>query len=126
MLIRVTTFNTPAGNLAFSAKAASASAEYGVSAAGLITTVHPAAIAAATFRVIIADGKFQGVNAPTTPTDCLIVTTRWPGAVPWAVYLQERIVSPANQSMKKAEGLEGAVSYFDGIMGSVFVPSGVG
>jgi len=38
---------------------ASASAEKGVSSAGLSTTVHPAAIAAQAFRVIIALGKFH-------------------------------------------------------------------
>lgn len=36
-----------------------ASAEYGVSSAGLSTTVDPAAIAAQAFRVIIAFGKFH-------------------------------------------------------------------
>ncbi len=35
-----------------------AKAENGVSEGGLITTVHPAASAGATFRVIIAEGKF--------------------------------------------------------------------
>jgi hypothetical protein len=41
---------------------ASASAEKGVSGAGLMTAVQPAASAAPTFRVIIADGKFHGVK----------------------------------------------------------------
>lgn len=41
---------------------ASASAEKGVSGGGLITAVHPAASAAPSFRVIIADGKFHGVR----------------------------------------------------------------
>jgi hypothetical protein len=40
----------------------SARAEKGVSGGGLMTAVHPAASAAASFRVIMADGKFQGVN----------------------------------------------------------------
>src|SRR5699024_12420967 len=40
----------------------------GVAEAGFSTTVHPAANAGATFLVIIAIGKFQGVIAPTTPT----------------------------------------------------------
>ena len=39
----------------------SASAEYGVSGGGLITVVHPAASAAPSLRVIMAEGKFQGV-----------------------------------------------------------------
>ena len=46
---------------------ASASAEYGVSGGGLITAVHPAARAAPSFRVIIAEGKFQGVRIDLTP-----------------------------------------------------------
>jgi hypothetical protein len=41
---------------------AKANALKGVSAGGLITAVQPAARAAPNFRVIIADGKFQGVR----------------------------------------------------------------
>lgn len=41
---------------------ARANAEKGVSDGGLITVVQPAAKAAPSFRVIIADGKFQGVR----------------------------------------------------------------
>ena len=41
---------------------ASARHVYGVSAAGLITAVHPAARAAPSFRVIMAEGKFHGVK----------------------------------------------------------------
>lgn len=41
---------------------ANASAEKGVSGGGLITAVQPAASAAPSFRVIIADGKFHGVR----------------------------------------------------------------
>ncbi len=40
----------------------SASAENGVSGGGLMTAVQPAARAAPSFRVIIADGKFHGVR----------------------------------------------------------------
>ena len=36
--------------------------EKGVSAGGLMTAVQPAASAAPSLRVIIADGKFQGVK----------------------------------------------------------------
>jgi hypothetical protein len=39
-----------------------ARAEKGVSGAGLMTTVHPAARAGPTLRVIIAEGKFHGVR----------------------------------------------------------------
>jgi hypothetical protein len=40
----------------------SASAESGVSAGGLMTVVQPAANAAPSLRVIIAEGKFHGVK----------------------------------------------------------------
>ena len=40
----------------------SASAEKGVSGGGLIMVVHPAARAAPSLRVIIAEGKFHGVR----------------------------------------------------------------
>lgn len=36
--------------------------ENGVSGGGLMTAVHPAARAAPSFRVIIAEGKFHGVR----------------------------------------------------------------
>jgi hypothetical protein len=72
----VTTFRTPLGSPARSASSASAKADSGICSAGLATTVHPAARAGATLRVIIAIGKFQGVIAATTPTGCLTTTTR--------------------------------------------------
>ena len=48
-------------------------ADNGVSEAGLITAVQPVAIAAPNLRVIIANGKFQGVKIPQTPIGCLKV-----------------------------------------------------
>jgi len=39
-------------------------------------TVHPAARAGATLRVIMLMGKFQGVMAATTPTGCLMASMR--------------------------------------------------
>ena len=63
----VTMLNTPSGTPAWAASSASASAEKGVSLAGLSTMVQPAASAGATLRVIIAAGKFQGVMAAQTP-----------------------------------------------------------
>ena len=39
--------------------------------------VHPTARAGATFLVIIAKGKFQGVIAATTPIGCLITISLW-------------------------------------------------
>ena len=58
----------------------SASAEYGVIDAGLITIVQPAASAGPALRVIIAFGKFHGVIAAHTPIGCLITTMRRSGA----------------------------------------------
>ena len=69
-------FNTPAGMPARIASSAAASAVSGVSSAGLITTVQPAASAGATLRVIMASGKFHGVIAAHTPIGCLI-TILW-------------------------------------------------
>ncbi len=56
---QVTTFMTPGGIPASFASAARRSADNGVSSAGFITQVHPAAKAAATLRAIIAVGKFH-------------------------------------------------------------------
>jgi hypothetical protein len=57
---------------ASSAKEHKAKAVNGVSSAGLMTQVHPAAKAAPTFLVIIAAGKFQGVIIAATPIGCFI------------------------------------------------------
>src|SRR5690606_30140321 len=72
--VPVTTFNTPAGHPAFSARTARANAVKGVCDAGRCTTVQPAAIAGAIFLVTIANGKFHAVIAATTTTPCLIVS----------------------------------------------------
>ncbi|KAG9533702.1 adenosine-deaminase domain-containing protein, partial [Aureobasidium melanogenum] len=61
---------------------------------------QPAARAAPALRRIIAMGKFHGVNATATPTACLMVKTRRPGAagvetVPWILS-----ASPANHLSK--------------------------
>src|SRR5438270_12113947 len=72
----VRTLRTPFGTHALSASAASASALNGVSLAGLMTTVQPAASAGDTFRVIIVDGEFHGVIAPQTPIGSLIASSR--------------------------------------------------
>ncbi len=45
-----------------------ASVVRGVSSAGLMTTVHPAASAGAILRVAIASGKFHGVMKKQGPT----------------------------------------------------------
>ena len=76
---------TPGGNPATSAKCNIAVATNGVSSEGLITTVHPAAKAGATFLVIIAKGKFQGVIAATTPIGCfnttILLSTEFEGII---------------------------------------------
>jgi hypothetical protein len=51
----------------------SAIAVKGVSGAGFTMHEHPAANAGATFRVIMAAGKFQGVIIAATPTGCFRV-----------------------------------------------------
>ena len=66
----LTTFSTPSGSPASFAKTHNAKADKGVSSAGLIVTVHPAAKAGPSFLVIIADGKFQGVTKAAGPTGC--------------------------------------------------------
>lgn len=58
-LEQVTTLITPGGIFASSTNCAKARADKGVSSAGLMTHVHPAARAAPTFLVIIAFGKFH-------------------------------------------------------------------
>ena len=50
--------------------AATASAVSGVSLAGLMITVQPAASAGPILRVAMAAGKFHGVTSTLTPTGC--------------------------------------------------------
>ena len=64
----VTTLRTPSGSPHSPSSLASASIESGVSWAGLITIVQPAAIAGPILRVPIAVGKFQGVMKKQGPT----------------------------------------------------------
>ena len=71
-----TTLSTPAGSPTSSSTRASASIDSGVSAAGLITIVQPAAIAGPIFRVPIASGKFHGVMNRQGPTGWRIVSNR--------------------------------------------------
>ena len=68
--------STPAGSPASASSAATASAVSGVSAAGLRTTVHPAASAGAILRVAIAAGKFHGVTSTLTPTGWCVTRSR--------------------------------------------------
>src|SRR5690606_7190889 len=98
----VTTLKTPFGVPALSAKETKTSAVSGVSEAGLKTTVQPAARAGATFRVIIASGKFQGVMAATTPIPCLMVTIRFSALGEGMVSPYALFPSSAYQEMKEA------------------------
>ena len=66
-----TTLMTPLGMPARAASSHILRADSGVSVAGLMTIVHPAARAGPALRAIIALGKFHGVIQPTTPTGCL-------------------------------------------------------
>ena len=59
----VITLSTPSGSPASISTAARASVVKGVCAAGLITTVQPAASAGPILRVPMASGKFHGVIA---------------------------------------------------------------
>ena len=73
-----TTFNAPRGMPAASASWHKARAEKGVSSLGFTTAVQPAAKAPAAARVTIAEGKFQGVMMPTTPTGRFTTVVRTP------------------------------------------------
>ena len=66
----VKTFTTPLGRPASSSSFAKYSVVSGVSSAGLMTTVQPAASAGAILRVAIASGKFHGVIRKHGPTGC--------------------------------------------------------
>ncbi len=98
----VTTLKTPAGSPARSPSSARASAERGVSDEGCATTVQPAARAAAALRVIIAEGKFQGVTMPTTPSASR--RTIISASARWLVTLSalRRLPSSAYHSMNEA------------------------
>ena len=63
---------TPLGNPAFIASSPNFKAVSGVNSDGLRITEQPAAIAAETFLVTMANGKFHGVIATTTPIGCFI------------------------------------------------------
>ena len=64
-----TTLTTPAGMSVCSAmRRPSNVALYGVSGAGLSTTVLPVASACPSLLIVTSNGKFHGTIAPTTPT----------------------------------------------------------
>ena len=97
-----TTLITPSGKPARLASSARARAESGVSGAGLMTMVQPAARAGAHLRVIMATGKFQGVMQPTTPIGWRIVQPREPGKGVSRVSPWMRLASSADHSTKDA------------------------
>ncbi len=96
------TLITPAGTPARSASSTMAKADRGVSVAGLITMLHPAANAGAALRAIMALGKFQGVMAATTPTGCLMHTIRLSEEGPGITSPSMRLASSPNHSTKAA------------------------
>ena len=74
----------------------------GVSAAGLSTTVQPAASAGAILRVAMAAGKFHGVTSAATPTGWWVTIVRVPPAGRRAVAPSLRTASSANQRKNSA------------------------
>lgn len=128
-LSTVTQLTTPLGMPALSHRTHIARAEKGVSAGALITTVHPAARAGASLRVIMAFGKFlpersfksvtstdsqegeqayQGVMRPQTPIGCLMTLflvpgialgTLWPYVLVWMIESQRVILRQSKVSV---------------------------
>jgi hypothetical protein len=72
----VSTPSTPAGRPASSSRRAKYSVVSGVSSAGLMMAVHPAARAGAILRVAIARGKFHGVMRYDGPTGRCVTIIR--------------------------------------------------
>ncbi len=70
--------------------------------AGFTTMVQPAASAGPAFRVIMADGKFQGVMAAQTPTGSFSTTMRLSAWCGMMVSPQMRRPSSLNHSIKEA------------------------
>src|SRR5690606_29717206 len=73
----VSTCKSPLVNTVTSISFASATSVNGVCEAGFSIMEQPATNAGAGFRVTIANGKFQGVIAATTPSLCFMVTNRF-------------------------------------------------
>ena len=72
----VTTLTTPSGRPASCKTFTSSNVVNGVNAAGLTTTVQPAARAGAILRVAMAKGKFHGVINKHGPTGCWVTNIR--------------------------------------------------
>lgn len=69
----VTALTTPGGNPASANSLTNSSVDAEANSDGLMTTVHPAASAGASFHDRISNGEFQGVIAATTPRGSLRV-----------------------------------------------------
>ena len=91
----VTTEKSPGGRPARRASSASARGEKGVWGAGFTRIEQPAARAGATFRVIIATGKFHGVIAAQTPTGSRSTRSRLSDE-------REGMISPSIRSASEA------------------------
>src|SRR5215216_13644 len=76
------TLTTPLGMPASSRMSAMRKASSGVSGDGLMTIVHPAINAGASFDIVTNCGTFHGTIAPTTPTGSRRTTTSLP-RTPW-------------------------------------------
>src|SRR5690606_57973 len=98
----VTTLKTPAGMPARAARTASAVAENGVSDEGWTMQVQPAASAAAALRVIMAEGKFQGVISAATPAGSRQISTSASGRCEVTDSILGRLASSAKNSTKDA------------------------
>ena len=79
-MVTVMQLTTPAGSPASERMSISASIDSGVCGAGLITLVHPAAMAGPSLRVPIAIGKFHGVISRQGPTGWRATRKRDPPA----------------------------------------------
>ena len=67
-----------------------------------MTTVQPAAMAGATLRVIMEEGKFQGVMAAQTPMGCRTTSSRLVGSLLGMLSPYTRRPSSAYHSRKEA------------------------
>mmetsp|Transcript_13158 Transcript_13158/g.44568 ORF Transcript_13158/g.44568 Transcript_13158/m.44568 type:complete len:311 (+) Transcript_13158:1263-2195(+) len=93
---------TPSGTPASRASWSSTRAESGVASAGFTTAVHPAPRAGATFRVIMAMGKFQGVITPATPMGWRRTRRRLSALAPGMISPFTRRACSANHRTKLA------------------------
>src|SRR5476649_289199 len=94
---------TPFGTPACCARANKANAESGVLLAGLISTVQPAASAGPSLRVNMANGKFHGVMAATTPTGSRVAKMREWDLAGGIISPLTRFACSANHWIKLAE-----------------------